>query len=401
MHTPLSELDLTAQSPVAARRDGASPTGALSVGVDARGLSETGIGRYVREVLARLVRDPRFGEVTLLGDPDELCAFTAAGGDAGRLRVLPFRASWFSRRTQTEWLALWRRGQTRSRAWLFPAGDAPILAHPRRSVVTIHDLIVLKVSRHSLLKGRMAARAMVQTAGRRAGQVIAVSEATRRDVVAMVPAAASRTTVVHQGVSPTFRPLGPGEGLPPEVACLRPYLLCVGRRAPHKNQVRAVEALARLAPEHPELRLVFAGGEPEPAWTAVMERARALGVEGSVVDCGRATDARLRHLYAGCTALVFPSLYEGFGLPVVEAMACGAPVIASDQASLPEVVGSAGFLVPPDDVEAMASAAGRLLREPGLRAAYARRGLDRAARFSWSDTARRTADILYRVGTAT
>ncbi|HZG43870.1 MAG TPA: glycosyltransferase family 1 protein [Longimicrobium sp.] len=366
----------------------------VSLGVDARGLYATGIGRYTREVLAGVLSDPRFGAITLLGDPAELERFVDSRGRPPRVSIVPYTASWFTRRTQVEWLSLWRAGKTRADVWFFPSADVPLAAHPRRSVATIHDIIETKLPHLAGLKGRLASRVMLRGSTWRAHRVIAVSEATRRDVVEHVPSAARKAVVVHQGVSPDFFPLRAGEALPPAVAALRPYLLCVGNRAPHKNHAGAVEALARVRAERPDVRLVIAGGRNDGSWHTVLDRAARLGVADALVDLGGVSDAELRLLYAGAEALLFPSLYEGFGLPVLEAMACGAPVVAGNRSSVPEVAGDAALLVDPADPAALARSVLRLMGDPALRSTLSTRGVAQAARFPWSATASRTAEIL-------
>jgi glycosyltransferase involved in cell wall biosynthesis len=373
----------------------------VSVGVDARGLYSTGIGRYLREVIQGLFADVRFRRLILLGDPAELRCFVDEHGAAAKAEVRPYAGSWFSVRTQSSWLALWLQGETRADVWFFPFCDVPLVACPRRSVVTVHDLTPSKVPESSASKLRLARRVLLRGAVRRAGRVIADSESTRHDLVERHPSATDKVEVVHLGVSPVFCLLTRDEcRADTRFAGLRPFLLGVGNRHPHKNWRAAVDALALLRPERRDLRLVMAGGRRGPEWDATVRHAEAIGVGDALVDVGDVTDAELRFLYGLCEAFVFPSLYEGFGLPVLEAMACGAPVVASNRSSLPEVVGDAGFLVDPYDVGAMAEAIRRLERAPGLRAEAVRKGTERAARFSWEKTARRTADILHRTATA-
>jgi glycosyltransferase involved in cell wall biosynthesis len=170
----------------------------------------------------------------------------------------------------------------------------------------------------------------------------------------------------------------------------------VGNRFPHKNHVAAVDALARVREGGSAMRLVVAGGTANAHWPAVMRHAEARGVADAVTDLGRVSETELRCLYAHCTAFLFPSLYEGFGLPVLEAMACGAPVIASNRSSVPEVMGEGGLSVDPGDSQAMADAVARLEREPRLRDEWIRKGREQAARFTWESTTQRTMDILYR-----
>jgi glycosyltransferase involved in cell wall biosynthesis len=373
----------------------------LSVGVDARALHSTGVGRYIREVLAYLFLDARFRGIVLLGDPEELTAFAAEHGAAQRVVIYPYLRSWSGRRAQLSWLALSVRGYTRADVWFFPFSEAPLLMHPRRSVVTFHDLIPLKVPEMYRARARMAARMFLHASVGYARRVIANSEFTRRDILEHIPGAASKVEVIPMGVSPAFRPLAPGEsaGCAP-LAALRPFLLCVGNRLLHKNYIAAVDALALLRAEGSAIRLVVAGGRNNVYWPEVVRHAETLGVGDALLDLGEVTDSELRCLYGHCVALLFPSLYEGFGIPILEAMACGAPVIASNRSSLPEVVGDAGFLVGPHDPASMAAAVRRLEREPELRADLSRRGRERAAHFSWESTARSTVDVLYRTATA-
>ena len=379
----------------------ASPAGppepGITIGIDARALHSTGVGRYLREVLAGLFADPRFRHLTLLGDPEPLGAFAAEHGAESRVTIHRFPRSWSGRRAQLGWLALAARGCTRADVWFFPFSEVPMLMHPHPSVLTVHDLIPLKVPGLTSIRLRLSTRLALLAGAGYARNVIAVSESTGRDIVEWMPRLAAKVHVVPSGVSSSFRPLAPAE----VAGCARleaysPFMLCVGNRYPHKNQAAAVDALALLREQGIEMRLVVAGGHDTPFWESVLRRAKTRGVADAVVDLGRVSDDELRCLYAVCTAFVFPSLYEGFGFPVLEAMACGAPVVASDRSSIPEVVGDAGFLLDPRDSAGIATAVRRLKDEPSLRAERIRRGLERAARFTWAETTRRTADILYR-----
>lgn len=385
-------------SPAAATRQGrsrpaapATAPAAASVLVDARGIFTSGIGRYLREVLGVVLEDPRFGRVRLLGDPGALRDFRGSAARPEKVEVQPYPFGFYSPRAQAGWLRLRASGGGRADVAFFPHYDVPCFALPERSVVTVHDLIHFRVPEAFPRWRRLGAGVLLGRGVSGAARVIAVSEATRADLVERFPSAAAKVAVIPNGVSPDFAEPGAGAA-----GVEGPYLLCVGNRKPHKNLAGAVETLARLVPARPDLRLVVVG-ESYPGWSAVLERAEALGVRGRVVELSGVDDAALRRLYAGCEALLFLSLYEGFGLPVLEAMACGAPVVASDRSSLPEVVGDAGVLVDPHDHAAAADAVLRLAAGGALRAELVRRGRARAAAFTWRRAGRATADLLYRV----
>ncbi|MGE5619871.1 MAG: glycosyltransferase family 4 protein [Sphingomonadaceae bacterium] len=264
-----------------------------------------------------------------------------------------------------------------------------------RSVITIHDLAFLRYP-HLLTPESTRYYGQVARAVHSADQVIAVSDSTRRDVLELLSADPDKVTVVHSGVSPEGRPLAPTEtethrarlGLPER------FILFVGTLEPRKNLPTLLKAFARVRRAHP-VSLVVVGGR---GWLCdevfrTLEDLR-LGDEVRLVG---AVPARELVYYYGCaTCLVLPSLYEGFGHPVLEAMACGTPVVASNVSSLPEVVGEAGLLVDPEDVEGLAASLGRLLADGNLRQRLIHQGLERARGFSWEKTARETLAVYHR-----
>lgn len=382
------------RAPGARRSGGDRP---LDLLVDARGIRQSGIGRYLREVVDGALADRRFGRVVLLGRPDELRAYLSGRDAAGRAEVVAFPHHFYSLGAQLRWCALLARGALRADVAFFPHYDVPLPPLPAPAVVVVQDLAHFRMA-PLFPRWKVAAASLVmRRAVERAAHVLVSSAATRRDLLERHPGAAPRLSTVPLGVDPSFGsdPLDPGAAA--RADALRPYLLCVGNRKPHKNLPLAVEALARLRPRHPGLRLVVAGprfGEDD----GVAARARALGVGDAVVELGAVPEALLRALYAGAECLLFPSLHEGFGLPVLEAMTFGTPVVASDRASIPEVAGDAALLLAPDDAGAWAAAVDDLLRDPVRRAELAERGRSRAARFPWARTAARTLDVLWSVG---
>lgn len=367
--------------------------------VDARGLHSSGIGRYLREVLGVLLRDTRFAGIELLGEPRALQDFLSHQDARMPVRVRSYPGSFYSIRSQLAWLGLRATRRLTADVFFFPHYSVPLVAFPSRSVVTVHDLTHFRVPDLFARGSRMAAGMVLQRAVGGAAQVLTGSEATRRDLAERMPRIARKVRVVPYGVGDVFHESPAPGPMPESIRSLRPFLLCVGNRKPHKNLVAAVEALALLRGEGSRLKLVVAGGSSHDGWKPVAERASALGVGDALVDLRDLSDHDLALLYRECEALLFPSLYEGFGLPVAEAMACGTPVIASDRASLPEVVGDAGLLVDPTSPAEFARGVRRLEREPGLRATLGHRGRERAAHFTWRETGRRTADLLYLVAT--
>jgi glycosyltransferase involved in cell wall biosynthesis len=233
---------------------------------------------------------------------------------------------------------------------------------------------------------------------RAATAVIAVSAHTRRDLVDLYHADPAKIHVIHEGIDPAFAPAPPAEVARVAAAYSpdRPYLLMVGTLEPRKNHAAALRALARLKAADFPHRLVVAGGK---GWLFEPIRAQveALGLAGDVHFAGYVPATDLPALYSGAACVLAPSLYEGFGFPVLEAMACGAPVVCGDVSSLPEVAGGAALLVAPADDEALANAVRLVLTQPALAAALRTRGLMQAASFTWARTAAQTVDVYRQV----
>jgi len=250
---------------------------------------------------------------------------------------------------------------------------------PCPAVVTIHDL---SFERHPELmsrRDRFVFRTMVPRSVRRAARVLAVSEQTKRDVVEYYGLPDQKIVVTPNGVDPLFSPEGDrAEGAP--------YALFVGTLQPRKDPLAALEALA-LVPG--DLRLVMVGPD-KGSGAEARRRASRLGLNGRVEFVGHVEKQELAELYRGAQCLVFPSRYEGFGLPVVEAMASGTPVVAAASGSVPEIAGDAAVLVDPSDPVALAGGIERALAD---RKRLVDAGLERAKRYSWAETARRTLAV--------
>jgi glycosyltransferase involved in cell wall biosynthesis len=372
-----------------------------SVLVDARGIDASGIGRYLREVLATLLRDSRFGRVALLGSSRRLSAFVAECDAEVAVDLIEYDYPYYSPAAQLSWLRLVASGNVATDAAFFPHYDAPIAALPPRSIVTVQDLIHFKVPEAFPRSKRAAASFLLGRVARQAEITLVTSSATARDLVERIPEIRRKVRVIPLGVGDFFSGAddGTAELVESRLSLVgSPYLLCVGNRKPHKNLVAAVAVLGRLASEFPDLKLVVAGRAFDGA-EKVSALAEELGLGNRLIEIEQPGDVELRSLYRHCTALLFPSLYEGFGLPILEAMACGAPVIASTRASIPEVAGDAAILADAHDHDAMAQGVRRLLLDPEFRAELIQRGFRRAAEFRWDSTAARVTDLIFQIAT--
>ena len=349
-----------------------------------------GIGRYVtnlaRALVPQLAADER---LTVLHPPAHPLALPANAA----LRTHPVPVSPFSLRQQ------WRIPRLLQRLDADLYHSAYYLMPYRPGVpalLTLYDLIPILFPEHSTRRARLLFRRTTALALRMARHCITISQATRRDVLAHFHIPPARITAIPLAADPAFRPQ-------PVAALARlraryhlpeRFVLYLGSNKPHKNLVRLIEAWAHIAPRVNAAPLVIAGAwldqHPEPR-----RRAAALGLDDRVRWLGPVAGADLPALYAAATVFVFPSLYEGFGLPPLEAMACGTPVICSATSSLPEVVGEAAILVDPLDTAALAEAIARMWTDPALWRALRAKSRAQAGNFSWARTAQQTVS-LYR-----
>ncbi|NDG24236.1 MAG: glycosyltransferase family 1 protein [Synechococcaceae bacterium WBB_10_009] len=264
-------------------------------------------------------------------------------------------------------------------------------------VVMVHDLRPISHPERSLQS--LYFRAWVPPLLRQCRRILTNSAFTAQEIERWAGVPEQRISVIPLGYdAASFRPAAGASGLPSK----RPYLLHVGQAYPHKNLPRLIEAFAALAPQHPDLQLVLAG-KPHPTETPRLEaRVRERGLEARVQLLPYAPSETLVQLYQGALALVYPSLWEGFGLPVLEAMACGTPVLTSYGSGTEEAAGDAALLVDPANTAALAAALRDLVEQPSLRQQLRQRGLQRAAQFSWERTAAAThaalVEILSAVG---
>lgn len=264
-----------------------------------------------------------------------------------------------------------------------------------RTVFTLHDTAYLLFPQHHLPRNRIFLRLMMPRFLRQADRIIAVSENTRREALRSYDLDPARIDVIPEGVDGRFRPdVEPAavEEVRRRYALPSRFVLTVGTIEPRKNLTTLLEAYVTLRGRHPGVGLVIAGGK---GWMyeSFFERLGELGLEGDVVLTGYVPDDDVPALLNAAEVFAFPSEFEGFGLPPLEAMACGIPVVSSNAASLPEVVGDAGVLLPPRDVPAWVQALDTLLGDPAARADRGAAGIARSRPFTWSAAARRTLEV--------
>ena len=363
----------------------------MRIGIDARKLHDFGIGTYIRNLLRQLARlDGDTDFVVLCRDEDHASLSTLGEN----FRAVPERAGNYSIAEQiTIPLALRREGVTLFHA---PHYVLPPLVHCR-SVVTIHDCIHLMFPQY--LAKRFAlpyARASIELAARRAARVLTVSESSKKDILRFVHIEPDKIDVIYNAYDDRF-------GIEPreeEVVRVREryqlhdeFVLYAGNVKPHKNLERLIDAFERVRKgglQH--LKLVMIGDEISK-YTSLRRAVHRHQLHKYVRFLGYMPEETLAVMYRLAGVFVFPSLYEGFGLPPLEAMASGTPVVTSNVSSLPEVAGDAAVLVDPYDPAAIAGGIARVLTDERLRSDLRTKGLARARQFSWEMSVRRVREI--------
>ncbi len=367
----------------------------MHIGIDGSRLSATATGteRYTFELLRHLGRLDSSRRYTIYtnGLPPTLPPL----GRNFALRSIPYPRLWTHIRLSLEM-------QRFPPDILFiPAHVLPLL-HPKRSIVTLHDIGYHYFPKAHTLARRLDLHLSTLWSAKAAWKLITVSHATKRDLMTRYGIAEEKLTVIYHGVSPSFQPvedpkvieevqtrygLREGQGKQP-----LPYFLYVGTIQPRKNLERLLEAFAQVAVKR-EVQLVL-GGKKGWLTKAIEQKATELGIVGKVKFIGYVAEADLPALLSGALAFVFPSLYEGFGMPVLEAMACGVPVLTSTTSSLPEVAGNAALLVDPLSLQAIADGLERLFENAALRAKLQELGFLQAKSFTWERCAASTLDVL-------
>ncbi len=372
--------------------------GSVRIGIDARKLHDFGIGTYIRNLLRQLARLDHESEFVLFGKPGDLAELRELGDN---FRAVPEAAENYSVGEQVRIpLAIRREGVTLFHA---PHYVLPPLVRCR-SVVTIHDCIHLMFPQY--LPSRFAlsyARASMAGAAKRAARVLTVSETSKRDIMRFFGTPADKIDVIYNSYDERFG-VDPGEENMNRVReryqLEDQFVLYAGNVKPHKNLERVIEAFHLVRSRGLDhVRLVMIGDEISK-YAALRRAVHHYQLHRYVRFLGYLPEGTLAAMYRLAGVFVFPSLYEGFGLPPLEAMASGTPVVTSNVSSLPEVTGDAAVLVDPYDPHAIADGIYRVLTDPGLRQDLRTKGLARARQFSWEASVRRIHQIYQEVGGA-
>jgi glycosyltransferase involved in cell wall biosynthesis len=356
-----------------------------------------GITRYARSLTAALLEQGVAVRLATLGQ-----------------EPLPGPLVWFASRLGYDLKTFFRTYPIVMPAHVVRGGDflhlsaqtqATVLAFRRKArpvIITVHDLITLLFQNDGEIGQPMKSYDKVFTelwarGLRRADALIADSECTRRDTINRLKIPPEKVHVVDLGIDHSkFRPVVVEPGFYDRYGLQQttPYVVYVGSEGPRKNLRRLIKAFARVIARVPEARLLKVGASPYRGGRAELyELIEREGIGGKVLFVDDLEDGELASFYSLATVFVFPSLYEGFGLPPLEAMACGAPVIASDRSSLPEVLGDAAVLCNPYDIDELASRIISVLEDAQLRANLKERGLKRASAYTWERTARETIAV--------
>jgi glycosyltransferase involved in cell wall biosynthesis len=358
-----------------------------------------GIGRYTRELLRALSAADLDNQYRLFYAARHPVHPLPPLAPNFHVTALPFHDIWLAR--------VWHRArlpipvQTITGPLdLFHSPDftLPPVMGRTRTLLTVHDLSFVRDPESAAPTLRRYLNTVVPRSVAHADHILADSQATKSDLIELYATPSEKVTVLYAGVEAIFRPVTD----PARLAAVRekyklgsePFILAISTLQPRKNFVRLIQAFAQLSITN--YRLVIAGGKGWLFESSFAEVER-LKLGNRVHFPGFVDDADLPALYSAARALAYPSLYEGFGLPLLEAMACGTPVVTSTASCLPEVVGDAALLVPPTDVPALAHALQRALTDDTLRAELIRKGRLRAAQFTWEKAARQLLTIYQRM----
>lgn len=369
----------------------------MRIGIDARLVfyQKAGIGQYIVRLINALAAVNQTDEFFVFQSRKDADPLVQAPNFHRRLLWTPSHHR-FERLTMSAEIAPYPLDVFHSPDFIPPRKTRP------PSVITVHDLAFLLYPRFLT---RKSARyyGQVDPASRTASHIIAVSQSTKNDVTRLLGVPSEKVTVIYEAAGPLFRPLNQNQArahVRQQYGIDGDFVLFVSTVEPRKNLPTLLAAFRRLLDKYKNDTLLVVAGHKGWLTQEVDDAVEQHKLHDKVCFVGSPANESLAFLYNAARVFALPSFYEGFGLPPLEAMACGTPVVVSKTSSLPEVVGDAGMLVDPEDVEGWSVALWRALTDPELHAEMAEKGLKRAAQFSWEKTARETMNVYRKVARA-
>jgi glycosyltransferase involved in cell wall biosynthesis len=361
------------------------------------GLKFTGIGRCAYELVQRVIsineKLPVPDQIVLFFNKNEYHEFP----ESKNVKKVLVNAQHYSIKEQTKFL--WLLYKEKLDIVHFPHFNIPLL-YRKPYTVTIHDLTLSLFPGNKMTKWyqRLAYHIVIRNAVRSAKKIIAVSENTKRDIVKMLHVPEKKIEVIYNGISDQFEMMEDASQFTKTLEkykIKKEFLLYTGVWRSHKNLPRLVHAFSILKHKyHLNLQLVITG-KYDPHYPEVVRAAETLNLQEDVIFPGAVTEQELAYLYNAALIYTLPSLYEGFGLPILEAMKCGTPVAASNISSIPEICGNGNaVLFDPYDIDDMAAKINTLYRDPNLQAELVNKGLTRASEFSWGKMAEATYKLI-------
>ena len=360
----------------------------------------SGIGIYIINLVGELIQNhPADYLIYHSQDADAAAWFTR--GKARFREIKADKHNLFSRNFFEIFQFAWDVRKNRPDIFFAPDTKLPWgLPKRMKKIVTVHDLAVFKYPETYQKSRVLYWRLLFSSSVHRADRVVVISESTKRDVQELFRISEDKISVIYNGVGAEFKPLGDSDRcdiIRAKYSLPEKYILFVGIFSPRKNLGRLIEAFAELRQAGLPHKLVIAG---ETGWKFHQDLSlvEELGLSEEIHFPGYIDEADLPYLYSLADVLAYPSIYEGFGLPLLEAMACGTPVVASQTSAMPEVVGAAGLLVDPYSVPEIAAALQRVLLDRDLHHRLSAAGIARAKLFSWQQAAAQLSDLFNQMG---
>ncbi len=367
----------------------------MRIGIDARLVfyNRAGIGEYIVQLIESLAKlEPQDDTFVVLQSRKDKSAIINSNG-------FERRSLWTPSHNRFEQVGLSFEVSQLGLDLLHSPDFIPPFKRNCNSVITVHDLAFLLYP-HFLTKESARYYGQIDQAWRNTNHIIAVSEATKQDSIKMLGVPENKITVIHEAANPIYRQVEKEQArqIAKEKYKLdKDYILFVSTIEPRKNLPGLLQAYRRLRDDYKRDEVLVLAGANGWLWEEVYETVDALDLESHVAFLGRVPSEDLVYLYNAAQVFTHPSFYEGFGLTPLEAMTCGAPVIVSNTAALPEIVGDAGLMIDPHDIEGLTVALWRMLTEEDLRQSYIEKGLQRAKTFSWLKSAKETLAVYHKV----